>query len=95
MEVPFEPNDSNRHMILTDGTHLVSDQSEEELHAFAKKIGLKLCWYQRFHYDLTSKRKFEKAISAGAILVTSREVAIDSALAPPPMSRKFAARPPA
>jgi len=64
-------------MIYTDGTHLVS-KDISELHAFAKKIGLKRCWYQgtrkhRYpHYDLTTPHKVEIALQNGAILVSSR-----------------------
>ncbi len=42
-------------MIYTDGVHLISDSSLDELHAFAEKIGLKKEWFQdkRFkHYDI-------------------------------------------
>ena len=49
--------------------HLLSDESTFELHQFARKIGLKLEWYQDKripHYDLTpSKRKL--AVLAGAV----------------------------
>ena len=42
-------------MVYTDGVHLVAD-TEEELHKFAQKIGLKRSWYQDKshypHYDL-------------------------------------------
>jgi len=64
--------------ILTDGTHLVSDESDEELHEFAAKLGLKRRWYQdkasRPHYDLMSRNAVRRAIDAGAILVTGREL---------------------
>jgi hypothetical protein len=63
-------------MIYTDGTHLVSI-SADELHAFAKKIGLQRRWYQEKripHYDLTTDRKVRKAMKAGAILVDAREL---------------------
>lgn len=59
-------------MILTDGTHLVSDKSHRELHAFAKKIGLKREWFQDDHYDLTSNPMFFKARAAGAEMVASK-----------------------
>lgn len=66
-------------MIITDGLHLVSTVSEDELHAFAKKISLKREWYQcrgrhpkrkRPHYDLTTKLAVNRAIRAGAKLVS-------------------------
>lgn len=50
--------------------HLFAD-STEELHAFAKRIGLKRCWFETSnnglpHYDIHSFQIVE-AISAGAI----------------------------
>lgn len=62
-------------MIITDGVHLTSTENEEELHTFAVKIGLKRPWYQchsrhpkrtRPHYDLTTPRAVQRAITAGA-----------------------------
>lgn len=66
-------------MILTDGIHLVSTESAEELHAFARRIGLARARYEGVrkghpHYDLTRKAK-ARAILAGAVGVTSRELA--------------------
>ena len=60
-------------------SHLVSDTSEEELHAFAARLGLKRAWFQgrpkasAAHYDVTAS-KYELAIKLGAIPVTSREL---------------------
>lgn len=45
--------------------HLISDVSEEELHAFAVRIGMRRAWYQPGHYDLTPRRR-AAAIRAGA-----------------------------
>lgn len=63
-------------MILTDGVHLVSDQSLDELHRFASLIGLTRRWYQkrRPHYDVTAKWRQEWAIGMGAIRVSPREL---------------------
>ena len=65
-------------MILTDGTHLISDKSMEELHTFAYNLGLKRSWFQNHHfhphYDLTTHRMANKAILHGAILVSSVEI---------------------
>lgn len=66
-------------MIYTDGVHLICDEREETLHAFARSIGLRREWYQdeghrHPHYDLTTTRMRNKALSAGAVLVTSREL---------------------
>lgn len=55
--------------------HLVSDESLDELHAFAEQLGLKRQWFQDKripHYDLTpSKRRL--AIQNGATEVTDKE----------------------
>lgn len=51
--------------------HLLAD-TLDELHAFAKKIGLKRSWFQNGsapHYDLTASRRSE-AVRAGAIELT-------------------------
>lgn len=59
--------------------HMVSDASEEELHAFADRIGLKRAWAQlrphasAAHYDLTPRRR-ALAIKLGAVEVTGREL---------------------
>ena len=66
-------------VILTDGTHLVSTDSLQELHEFARKIGLKRHWFQRGksgrhpHFDLWGGM-LEKARRAGAERVTSKEL---------------------
>jgi hypothetical protein len=56
--------------------HLYGD-SEEELHSFATRLGMKRAWGQVSrrgipHYDLTPGRR-AKAISLGAIDLTRRE----------------------
>ena len=56
--------------------HLMAD-SEEELHAFAKKLGLRREWYQPKsapHYDLTPAKR-EEALRLGAVAVSAREEA--------------------
>lgn len=59
--------------------HMVSDQSEEELHAFAARIGLRRSWAQlrpqasAAHYDLTPQRR-TMAVRLGAVEVSSREL---------------------
>lgn len=57
---------------------MVSDTSLEELHEFAKKIGLKREWFQdnpkHPHYDLTTNRAKFRAIGNGAVLVPSRDL---------------------
>ena len=65
-------------MILTDGTHLMSDESTEELHQFANSIGLRRSWFQddrlHPHYDLTTRRMANKAILCDAVKVSPREL---------------------
>ena len=60
----------------THSCHLVAD-TLAELHAFAKKIGMKRQWFQDHpkvpHYDLTAKRR-AVAVSLGAKEITSREL---------------------
>ncbi len=63
-------------MIITDGRHLVSTISEDELHTFAECLGFKKSWYQKDnkhpHYDLTTKATRQRAINAGAKLTSSK-----------------------
>ncbi len=54
-------------------SHLVSDTSFDELHAFAAGLGLPRRAFHNDHYDLISDR-FGDALTAGARLVTSREI---------------------
>jgi len=64
-------------MILTDGTHLVSDESRQELHRFARYIGLQRNWFQNRnfpHYILKSLRMRNRALRARAKFVTSVEL---------------------
>ena len=61
-------------------SHMVSDQDEDELHAFAKRLGLKRAWAQlrpkasAAHYDIIPAKR-DLALQLGAIAVTSRELA--------------------
>ena len=54
-------------------SHLVSDVSYAELHAFAVGLGLPPRAFERDHYDVVAER-YESAITAGAVPVTSREI---------------------
>ncbi|KUF19772.1 DUF4031 domain-containing protein [Streptomyces silvensis] len=54
-------------------SHLVSDLSYEELHAFAARIGVPERAFERDHYDLPSHR-YGDAVRAGAVEVPSREL---------------------
>lgn len=64
-------------MIYTDGLHLMSD-SVEELHEFAVLIGMRKQWFQDHpkhpHYDTISKKLKDKAIKAGAKIVSSKDL---------------------
>lgn len=56
--------------------HLTAD-TLEELHAFAKRIGMKREWFQDGrvpHYDLTPGRRAEAKL-AGAVFVSAKEQA--------------------
>jgi hypothetical protein len=53
--------------------HLVSDESFEELHAFARTCGIPERAFDRDHYDVPADRRAE-VIAAGAEPVRSREL---------------------
>lgn len=57
----------------------IIDEPIDNLHAFAKSIGLKREWFQEHaiasHYDLTVGRR-EAAVAAGAVFVTARDQAV-------------------
>lgn len=55
--------------------HLVSDESYEELHAFAGALGLARGWFQGDHYDVPSEVR-EEALRRGATPVESRELVV-------------------
>lgn len=54
-------------------SHLVSDASYAELHAFAAGLGIPERAFDRDHYDVMADR-YAAAIAAGAQLVSSREI---------------------
>jgi len=58
--------------------HMVATENEMELHMFARKIGLKRSWFQNStghpHYDLTTKRKINQALAAGAKQVPTKDI---------------------
>lgn len=56
-------------------SHLVSDTSYAELHAFAARIGLPPRAFERDHYDVVDDR-FAAVLEAGATLVSSREIVV-------------------
>lgn len=71
-------------MILVDYLgHLVSTESEEELHKFAlEQMDVKRTWYQdkgyagfkHSHYDLFGQRLLQQAIKLGAEQVSPKEL---------------------
>ncbi|MEU0412382.1 DUF4031 domain-containing protein [Streptomyces griseorubiginosus] len=54
-------------------SHLVSDTSFEELHAFAEELGVPRRAFERDHYDIPSHR-YDDVVAAGAVEVSSRDV---------------------
>ena len=62
--------------------HLVSDESYDELHAFAERLGIPRRAFQGDHYDVPEDYR-ERAIELGATPVSGRELVrrlIDSGL---------------
>jgi hypothetical protein len=53
--------------------HLVSDESFDELHAFAQRLGLRRLSFQGDHYDVPSAVR-DEAVDQGARPVTGREL---------------------
>ena len=54
-------------------SHLVSDASYDELHAFAERLGAPRRAFDRDHYDIPDTR-FRSALELGATLLPSREL---------------------
>jgi hypothetical protein len=71
-------------------SHLASDVSYEELHAFAAERGLPARGFDRDHYDVPAEH-YDGMVAAGAHPVTSRELV--SALRRAGLRRPKAARP--
>ena len=65
-------------MILTDGVHLVSDTSLDELHKFAQSIDLKRHWFQVHrchpHYDIVTLKMYRKVIAKGAVEINRKDL---------------------
>ena len=54
-------------------SHLASDTSFDELHAFAATVGIPPRGFDRDHYDVPSEW-YDAVVAAGAVPVTSREI---------------------
>ncbi|MDX3523132.1 MULTISPECIES: DUF4031 domain-containing protein [Streptomyces] len=54
-------------------SHLVSDASFDELHAFARRLDIPERAFERDHYDIPSHR-YEEVVRAGAVQVGSKEL---------------------
>ncbi len=54
-------------------SHLASDVSYEELHAFARELGIPERGFDRDHYDVPAEW-YDQVVALGAQPVTSREL---------------------
>ena len=54
-------------------SHLASDTSYDELHAFAAQAGMPARGFDRDHYDVPAER-YAAVVAAGALPVSSREL---------------------
>ena len=54
-------------------SHLASDTSYEELHAFAQGLGIPERGFDRDHYDVPAER-YDDVVAAGATPISSREL---------------------
>jgi hypothetical protein len=54
-------------------SHLASDTSYDELHVFAREIGVPERGFDRDHYDVPAEW-YDKVVEAGATPVSSREL---------------------
>jgi hypothetical protein len=95
---PIAPCLPNANWRWHEASHLFADDLDE-LHAFARLLGLKRAWFQNKpgslpHYDLT-RSKWEQAQRIGVVLLTERAVIvakwreIKAKLAAPPAQSVF------
>jgi len=54
-------------------SHLASDTSYDELHVFARELGIPERGFDRDHYDVPAEW-YERVVEAGAVPVSSREL---------------------
>ena len=71
MTLIIDPPNSPGHGRLW--SHLASDRSYDELHAFAQSLGIPQRGFDRDHYDIPAER-YDVVVGAGAVPVTSREL---------------------
>lgn len=71
MTVLIDPPNAPGHGRLW--SHLASDTSYDELHAFARMIGIPARGFDRDHYDVPAER-YDDVVAAGATPVSSREL---------------------
>ena len=71
MTVIIDPPNAAGHGRLW--SHLTSDTSFEELHVFARGLGIPPRGFDHDHYDVPSER-YDAVVAAGAVPVTSREL---------------------
>lgn len=71
MAILIDPPDVARHGRRW--SHLASDTSFDELHAFARTVGIPERGFDRDHYDVPSEW-YDDMLAAGALPVTSREL---------------------
>jgi hypothetical protein len=67
----IDPPNAAGHGLLW--SHLASDMSYDELHAFAQAIGIPARGFDRDHYDVPAER-YGAVVAAGATPVSSREL---------------------
>ncbi|HET7069621.1 MAG TPA: DUF4031 domain-containing protein [Nocardioides sp.] len=56
-------------------SHLASDTSYDELHAFARGLGIPARGFDRDHYDVPEEW-YDEAVGLGAVEVSSRELIV-------------------
>ncbi|MCB8955128.1 MAG: DUF4031 domain-containing protein [Nocardioides sp.] len=71
MTVLIDPPNAPGHGRLW--SHLASDTSYDELHAFARTLGIPARGFDRDHYDVPAER-YDDVVAAGATPVSSREL---------------------
>ena len=71
MTVLIDPPNAAGHGRLW--SHLASDASYDELHAFARTLGIPERGFDRDHYDVPADW-YDQVVAAGAAPVTSREL---------------------